>query len=435
MTTDQFPEALSAGVVDPAADQPVGLPLPPTPIADHGSGQPSTPSVAPPGKRTRRWKALPLSLALGAVIFFGATVIHVPYYAISPGSIRDTGTLVELSGVDVDPDPEADRVGASDAPGPGADANGRGTISFATVSLDGPVNLLQAVSAGLDSTIELAEEDLILQGQTPADNRAANEQLMAGSKDVAVRVALSALGMAEPIGAEIEVVLAGSPAEGVLRPGDVVLAADGQPVTSARQLGRALGGIRPGDEVRLVVAPVASRPSDPAERDLAERADLDAAGTARQLTVGAAPDGSDSPYLGIGARDALRITFDGQLTIDSSGVGGPSAGLAFTLAIIDRLSPGDLTGGEQVAATGTIDAFGGVGPIGGIEQKAVAAMRAGITLFLVPDSLDPGELARARQQAKGVELVPVGTLTEALAALAEHGGDEVALAAPGTIPG
>ncbi len=312
------------------------------------------------------------------------------------------------------------------------DGEGRGAISFATVSLDGPVNLLQAFSAGLDSTIDLAEEDLILQGQTPADSQAANQQLMAGSKDVATRVALTALGMAEPTGAEIEVVVDQSPADGILQAGDVVLSADGQPVTSALELARALGNVQPGDQVRLVVAPVAARPSNPAERDLAPREDLDAVGTTRELTVGPAPDRPDSPYLGIGARDSLRITLDGELTIDSTGVGGPSAGLAFTLAIIERLSPGDLTGGEQIAATGTIDAFGRVGPIGGIEQKAVAARRAGITLFLVPDSLDPGELARARQRAKGVELVTVGTLTEALSALSEHGGDEVALAGVGT---
>ncbi|MFN0028041.1 MAG: PDZ domain-containing protein [Acidimicrobiales bacterium] len=395
-------------------------------------------SVAAAGKRTRRWAALPVAVVVGALAFFGATVIHVPYYAISPGSIRTTGDLVELSGAAIDPDPAADP--DSSQPDANTDGSARGTISFATVSLDGPVNLLQALSAGLDGTIELAEEDLILQGQTPADNRAANQQLMAGSKDVALRVALTALGLAEPTGAEIELVVAGSPTDAVLSPGDVVLAADDRPVTSALQLARVLGDVKAGQQVSLLVAPVGSRPVDPTQRDLATRDELDAAAVTRQVTVGQSPDQPERPYLGIGVRDSLRITFEGELSIDSSGVGGPSAGLAFTLAVIERLSPGDLTGGERVAATGTIDAFGRVGPIGGIEQKAVAARRAGITVFLVPDSLDPAELARARKQAGSVELVAVGTLTEALAILADRGGDDVALAAtslaaaPGSAP-
>ncbi len=404
MSADRGPDLAPRPSPDPAAWS--------ADIGELWSDSPSAGRIAGSSGPIRRWAVLPLGVVVAIVVFLGATVIHVPYYAISPGSIRDTSTLLELSGLEQDPDPAADA---------DADEHGdRGAISFATVSLDGPVNLLQALSAGFDSTIELADEELILQGQTPADNQAANQQLMDGSKDVAVRVALTELGLAEPVGAEVELVVSGSPAAGVLSPGDVVLAAKGEAVWSAMALARTLGSVRPGDQIELVVAPTGSRPSDPARRDRLSRVELDAAGVTRTITVGRAPNQPESPYLGIAARDALLVSFDGDIAIDSSGVGGPSAGLAFTLAVIDRLSAGDLTGGDQVAATGTMDAFGRVGPIGGIEQKAVAAARAGMTVFLVPDSLDPAELARARKKAVGVELVPVGTVTEALAALDER---------------
>ncbi|OWY61490.1 hypothetical protein B7486_63515, partial [cyanobacterium TDX16] len=105
---------------------------------------------------------------------------------------------------------------------------------------------------------------------------------------------------------------------------------------------------------------------------------------------------------------------------DSGQVGGPSAGLAFTLALLDELTPGSLTGGESVTATGTMDLVGRVGPVGGVKQKTAAVRRAGDTLFLVP----PDELAEAQAAAgDDLEVVAVSTLDEALEALGEHGGD------------
>ena len=116
-----------------------------------------------------------------------------------------------------------------------------------------------------------------------------------------------------------------------------------------------------------------------------------------------------------------RFTFPLKVSVDTTGIGGPSAGLAMTLAILDDLTPGDLTGGKRVAVTGTIDAAGNVGEIGGIEQKAVAARAAGVQLFIVPQCSpnDPpdylaackADLARA-VEARGeasIKVVPVAT--------------------------
>jgi PDZ domain-containing protein len=93
-----------------------------------------------------------------------------------------------------------------------------------------------------------------------------------------------------------------------------------------------------------------------------------------------------------------------DVSIDSGEVGGPSAGLAFTLALLDELTPGDLTGGAKVAATGTISLDGRVGAIGGLPQKAVAVRNAGAKVFMVPDTQSPEEIAQAKRGLTDNEL-------------------------------
>ena len=123
--------------------------------------------------------------------------------------------------------------------------------------------------------------------------------------------------------------------------------------------------------------------------------------------------------------DTITFKFPFQVDIDSGQIGGPSAGLAFTLALLDRLTPGSLSGGVEVAATGTISPGGSVGPIGGLKQKTIAVLRTGAKVFLVPTS----EVAEAEEAAKGTDLkiVGVATLDEALAQLAALGGNATQL--------
>jgi PDZ domain-containing protein len=160
---------------------------------------------------------------------------------------------------------------------------------------------------------------------------------------------------------------------------------------------RALVGARtPGDNVRLTIERGGHR------RDVSVRTTT-AAGTDRAI-IGITPD--------------LQATFKDvhvKIGIDPAQVGGPSAGLAFTLGIVDQLTPGDLTGGKTVAVTGTIDGFGRVGPIGGIEQKIAGAQDAGATVFLAPAN----ECDEARDVApSSMTIVKVTTLKSALDALA-----------------
>jgi Lon-like protease len=109
------------------------------------------------------------------------------------------------------------------------------------------------------------------------------------------------------------------------------------------------------------------------------------------------------------------------VSFDTGDVGGPSAGLAFTLALIDVLTPGELTGGERVAVTGAIGADGTVIPVGGTAQKAAAVRRAGIGVFLVPAE----DYADALQTAGDVEVIEVTSVDGALRELVRLGGDRL----------
>jgi PDZ domain-containing protein len=130
---------------------------------------------------------------------------------------------------------------------------------------------------------------------------------------------------------------------------------------------------------------------------------------------------SGTACLGVASVDFVSYQFPIAVSIDTQRVGGPSAGLAFTLAIIDELTPGNLTGGMEVAVTGTIEPDGSVGAVGGVEQKAITARTNHVSLMIVPKA----EAADARREAGGVRVVGVSTLDQALSALRHAGGAAV----------
>jgi PDZ domain-containing secreted protein len=165
-----------------------------------------------------------------------------------------------------------------------------------------------------------------------------------------------------------------------------------------------------------------------------------AAGHDVTLKLGAMKeDGKTVPFVGIGDPKAPIngmgtqpvYTYPFPIRMSTDGIGGPSAGLAFTLGIINSLSGGHLTGGHIVAATGTIHPDGTVGDVGGVKEKTVAVKRAGATLFLVP----PQEYAVARAKAgAGLKVVAVSSLSQAISVL-EHQGGTPGAAAVGPPPG
>jgi Lon-like protease len=223
-------------------------------------------------------------------------------------------------------------------------------------------------------------------------------QDMVRSQKVAAVVALQHLGYkvrARSEGVTIALVDRDAPASKVLRTSDVILSADGQKVTSVIRLRAVLAKHRPGDAVRITY-----------RRDGKVR-------SAKIKTV-ADPQDPNRALIGVSARDALHVTLPVKIKIDAGGVGGPSAGLAFALDILEELGR-DVTHGHKVAATGELDPDGTVGPIGGVKQKTLGVRRAGVDVFLVPAGANARE---ARRYADGLRIIPVKNFPQALRALA-----------------
>jgi PDZ domain-containing protein len=220
----------------------------------------------------------------------------------------------------------------------------------------------------------------------------------------------------------------GTPAYGVLNVGDVITAVDGKPTLSANALLAVLRTYHSGQTLTMEVSPGGTGAPKPVSVTLRTTV-VDTGGTDKQ----------GKPYtvtvdLGIQVEDQVDYTYPFPISINVANIGGPSAGLAMTLGVIDELTGGSLTGGKTVAATGTIDALGDVGDVGGVPQKTVAVERAGATIFLVP----PQEYQAAKSKQKpGLQIYAVSTLDQALAVLAAHGGkvpQPTAVSPPTSVP-
>lgn len=189
-------------------------------------------------------------------------------------------------------------------------------------------------------------------------------------------------------------VAGGFPAEGKLKNGDLIIAVNGVTIRDVES------AVRP-----IVSKPIGSKVTVTVLRN-------DRRITTEMRTVASPIDGEEKhPVLGVRLAQAVKLPFD--ITIDSQNIGGPSAGLAFALTIVDVLTPEDLTRGHHVAVTGTIDPNGNVGPVGGVEFKVRAAEKEGADVFLAPAM----EVAEARRAASHLKVVGVSTLAEALAQL------------------
>ena len=369
---------------------------------------PADPTAAeqPPTRRARWPWVLVVIPVLFGILSLVALVIELPYYAISPGSARPTEPTIQVSGTETYP--------------------GEDDILFTTVSLSrGRINGWEWLQAEVDDSIDLIDAEVIEGGHTAEENQQINQQLMDDSQDVAVVVALEHLGydVVDGTGATIGDVLPESPAAEQLGAGDDIVRAGGEPVERKEDLVRQIEARRPGDELDLVVEPA------------------DGGRERVTVTLGAFSDSQEQPCVvpgeeaegvtvseqtcigvsGLTTRDEER-NFPFDVSIDPGRVRGPSAGLAFTLATLDVLTPGDITGGQPVAVTGTIDSLGNVGPIGGAEYKAIAARAAGAEVFLVPRGEE--EIA-AGKVGDDVQIIPISTLDEALDALEDLGGQPV----------
>ena len=205
-----------------------------------------------------------------------------------------------------------------------------------------------------------------------------------------------------------------APSDALLDPGDKLVKVDGKSLAVVDDLTKILANHKPGDEVQIDYL-----------RD-------GKAGSGKVKLI-AAPDDPKRTIIGFLPSDTATVSLpkDVKISIDTESIGGPSAGLAFTLTLIDQLSAGDLLGGKRVAVTGTINIRAEVGAIGGLTSKASAVLQSGAKYFLVPTAQGPDDIANARKVVgNDVEIIPVATLEEALAALKRIGGDAVPAAPP-----
>ncbi|MDQ1372780.1 MAG: Lon-like protease [Actinomycetota bacterium] len=369
-----------------------------------------------PSRPKRRWLWWAVPFALVALLVAAAATVTLPYYAIAPGSAREVNDLIQ--------------------PPPDHRYPPRGAVFLTTVSLR-RVTPIEAAYGWLNTNIDVVPQDQILPPATkPSELQRANFQAMDESKQVAAVVAMRRLGYSVPEhgeGAGIVEIVKDSPADAHLKAGEVVTAVDGKPVQLSDDVVSAIGHHKPGDHLVLEIDHGGGSPKR------TEDITLGAAPADRSVCQSVAQAGRPAsegniPCLGVRLQTKqLRFDFPFTVNVDSAGIGGPSAGLAFTLGILDALRPGELTGGHRVAVTGTISLDGSVGPVGGVVQKTAAVRAAGIGLFLVP----PEEYAMARARAGSkLKVVKVATLDEALAALAAQGGDLSALGpSPAGAPG
>ena len=352
----------------------------------------------PHWSRRRRWLTS-IGFLLAIVVITLGLVLRLPYYVMSPGSSRPTESLISVNGA-----PTYDTDGA---------------IDFLTVSLR-QATPVEALAAWINPDLDLTPEEDILGKQTPDQNRDLNLRMMSDSKDAAQYQALTRLGYpvaSNGTGAVVASVVENGPSADALVPGDVIVRANGQQISFSQQLINVVSAASPGSTITLGVEPF-----DPT---------MNGARPARevQVVLGGRESDPSKGFLGVSTftRD-LSFSFPVQISIDSGQVGGPSAGLAFTLGILDVMTPGSLTGGLKVSSTGTMALDGTVGPIGGMHQKVMASRRAGVDLMLVPAS----EIEEARKYAGNLRIEPVESLTQALEVLTTVGGGNSVLPPVGT---
>jgi PDZ domain-containing protein len=333
---------------------------------------------------TRRSASLAVAATLLVTLVAVAFAVPMPYVVLAPGVTENTlGTrhgnpVIAVTGHPTYPT--------------------SGHLDLTTVSVTSPdysprlPEILQAWWSTSD--IVIPRDAVYPPAQSIRQVEHQNRAEMLGSQRSAVVAGLASAGF-DALNVTVESIAKGAPANGVLRKGDVIVAVEGHRVHSTQQVVDAISSRSPGDTVTLRV----------------ERS-----GTPRQvtLTTQAAPGDASSARIGVGLRDAYAPPFGVKIQLGQD-IGGPSAGLMFSLAVYDVLTPGPLTGGRFVAGTGTIDVEGHVGVIGGIQQKMAGAYDSGARVFLAPSG-DCAEAA-ASGVADRLELVKVTTLTSAIAAL------------------
>ena len=364
-----------------------------------------------PSIKVRKFKTSYSIIPLGIFLLVIAAVLVIRFapaswvsddnYILSPGSANNTAQAIIVDGTDIYP-PE-------------------GEIAYTTVSIKRETTIWQWWKAKRDKTKKLISPSVIDGNRTVSETRKVTQFQMDQSQSTAALVALNFLGyeiVPEVDGAFVIRLVEGSPAEKSLQLGDLIVDVNGEKVQNSEDLGNLIQEKQPGDAVEITYlrSPSALGGSG---------ADENASSTTETITLAEHPEKQGVGFLGVVIETPVRADVPFEITIDVGNVRGPSAGLAFSLSILDVITEGELTGGLRIATTGTIDRYGYVGPVGGVPQKTEAAIQSGIDLFLVP----PAEYAAALEIAnERMNIRCVQTFTDAILVLSEYGGNGIEIA-------
>ncbi|MGD0055378.1 MAG: S16 family serine protease [Acidimicrobiales bacterium] len=362
-------------------------------------------SISAPARHRRRF----LGPLVALVVVFVAVIVlgswNLSEYAITPGQATPVAPLVTISGLPTQT--HHDRIMLVD-------------VYLSTL------DVWQWVKLHFQSHVQFVPASDLLEPGIPSGELDAQGYLeMSDSKQAAEVAAFRALGwkiVGTPTGVIINGVADPSPANSAgLKVADEVVAVNGVAVRSTCALVDHVHALRPGTALKLEVMKAHINAKGVISWASPTTLAVTAAKAPGDLVASGCPGlkGPNRSWLGITIEDATQFVLPAQVSINTADIGGPSAGLAMTLTLIDQLSRGSLTGHHVIAATGTIAANGAVGDVGGVAQKTVAAQRAGVSIFFVPQV----EVATAKGAAgPGLRIIGVTSLRQVLKDLRRLGG-------------
>ncbi|MET9729931.1 PDZ domain-containing protein [Streptomyces sp. NPDC006458] len=326
------------------------------------------------------------------------------------------GVLIKVPYSEMSPGPTVNTLGEHDGE-PVLQISGRktypttGNLNMTTVrvtSADYRMNLVEAVYGWLAHDNKVVPHDTLYpDGKTEEESTQENAEEFSQSQESAKVAALKELDVPVRSWVVVSTVVKDSPAEGALHAGDVIKAVDGTAVKQPTDVAELVTKHKPGEDVVFTIVPAK-------EQAAAEKENRTPTQTKKVTITTTASDDDGEKRAIVGISAGTDHTFPFTIDIKLADVGGPSAGLMFALGIYDKLTPGNLTGGQFVAGTGTIGDDGKVGPIGGIEMKTVGARDKGAKYFLTPAE---NCASAAEDTPSGLRLVKVGTIGDALDAL------------------
>ncbi|WP_409305314.1 SepM family pheromone-processing serine protease [Peribacillus sp. SCS-155] len=329
-------------------------------------------------RRRAYWR----SFLIAVILLAASSFYYLPYYVTKPGMAKELEPIVDVEGGD----------------------KAEGSFMLTTVRM-GRANIYSYLLAKWNKYMELYPEDMIRnEGETDQQYNVRQLHMMDDSKNSAIKVAYEKAGRPisfQYLGVYVLGVVEGMPASGVLQQGDEIVQVDNLEFKSSKEFIDYVGAKKAGDKIRLKYV-----------RDEKKK---QAVLTLKQF--------KDDPYkvgIGISLEDYKKPKMKPAVSVNSEQIGGPSAGLMFTLEIYNQLTAGDITKGYDIAGTGTMSEDGTVGPIGGIQQKIVAADRSGAEIFFAPNengkksSNYQDAMIAARDIETKMKIVPVDNVDDAL---------------------